>query len=106
MAYWSDPEKRDKQRMEKGREGLCTRDLPYIERLLNDCSRESWICGDFSIADVPMMVLAMVLEVDQPPLNEFPRVARYLERLRGRRSYRAISPQTKVVEASELSSTS
>jgi hypothetical protein len=51
---------------------------------------------------VPMMVLAMVLKVDQPPLGDFPRVARYLERLRGRRSYRAISPQTKVADASAL----
>jgi glutathione S-transferase len=106
MAYWSDPEKRDKQRMEKGREGLRTRDLPYIERLLNERSQEGWICGDFSVADVPMMVLAMVLEIDQPPLGDFPRLVSYLERLRARRSYRAISPGTKVAEASTLSSES
>jgi len=98
MPYWSEPDKRDKQRMEKGREGLRTRDLPYIEQLLGDGAE--WICGAFSMADVPLMMLAMVLEVDQMPLDGFPQVARYLERLRGRRSYRAISPRTKVAEAS------
>jgi hypothetical protein len=54
------------------------------------------------MADVPMMVLAMVLEVDQLPLGEFPRVERYLTQLRLRPSYRAISPRTKVAEASDL----
>jgi len=42
------------------------------------------------------------LEVDQLPLGEFPRVERYLKELRLRPSYRAISPRTKVAEASEL----
>ncbi len=101
MPYWSEPDKRDKPRMEKGREGLRTRDLPYIEQLLADGA--DWICGDFSMADVPLMMVAMVLEVDQMPLDAFPRVARYLERLRGRRSYRAISPRTKVADATALS---
>ena len=54
------------------------------------------------MADVPMMVMAMVLEVDQLALDEFPRVQRYLRELRQRPSYRAISPRTKVAEASEL----
>jgi glutathione S-transferase len=104
MPYWSEPDKRDKARMEKGREGLRTRDLPYLEQLLAAAgSDDAWICGDFSMADVPLMALAMVLEVDQMSLDQFPRVARYLERLRGRRSYRAISPRTKVAEASALS---
>jgi glutathione S-transferase len=101
MPYWSEPDQRDKQRMEKGRDGLRKRDLPYIEQLL--AGGGDWICGDFSMADVPMMVLAMVLEVDQMPLDGLPRVAQYLERLRGRRSYRAISARTKVAEASSLS---
>jgi glutathione S-transferase len=103
MPYWSDPEKRDKARMEKGREGLRTRDLPYLEQVLGAAAADAFICGEFSMADVPLMALAMVLEVDQMPLGEFPRVAGYLERLRGRPSYRAISPRTKVADASSLS---
>jgi glutathione S-transferase len=103
MPYWSEPEKRDTQRMEKGREGLRSRDLPYIEKLLTGSQNpEGWLCGDFSMADVPMMMLAMVLEVDQMPLDKFPRVAAYLERLRSRPSYRSISPRTKVAEADAL----
>jgi hypothetical protein len=50
-----------------------------------------------------MMVLAMVLEVDQMPLERFPRVDNYFRRLRERPSYRAISARTKVAEASSLS---
>jgi hypothetical protein len=49
-----------------------------------------------------MMVLAMVLEVDKPGLEQFPRVEKYLAGLRERPSYRAISPRTKVAEASSL----
>jgi glutathione S-transferase len=101
MPYWSDPEKRDKARMELGREGLRTRDLPYIENLM--AAGSDYICGEFSLADVPMMVMAMVLQVDQMPLTAFPRVTQYLERLRQRPSYRAISPATKVADASSLS---
>lgn len=103
MAYWSEPDKRDKERMEKGREGLRNRDLPYIESILGDPEPGGYICGEFSMADVPMMVLAMVLEVDPIALDKFPRVERYLKLLRERRSYRAISPHTKVEGASSLS---
>jgi len=102
MPYWSEPQKRDNERMEKGREGLRTRDLPYLENLLGESLPGDYLLGSFSIADVPMMVLAMVLEVDQLPLDRFPRVDNYLGRLRSRLSYRAISPQTKVAEASAL----
>jgi glutathione S-transferase len=102
MAYWSDPDKRDAERMEKGRQGLRQRDLPFIERVLAAAPAGSCLHGGFTMADVPMMVLAMVLEVDQLPLDEFPRVKRYLKELRLRPSYRAISPRTKVAEASEL----
>jgi glutathione S-transferase len=103
MPYWSEPDKRDKARMEKGREGLRSRDLPYLEKLLTGGGE--WICGgEFSMADVGLMMLAMVLEVDQMPLDAFPHVARYLDRLRSRQSYRAISPRTKVAEAATLSS--
>lgn len=101
MPYWSEPEKRDAERMEKGRDGLRTRDLPYLEKLLAE-SPGGYLFGSFSIADVPMMVLAMVLDVDQLPLDRFPRVDSYLRQLRTRPSYRAISPRTKVAEASSL----
>jgi glutathione S-transferase len=101
MPYWSEPEKRDKERMEKGREGLRNRDLPYLEKVLGEVG-SPYICENFSMADVPMMVLAMVLEVDQPTLEHFPRVDKYLASLRERPSYRAISPRTKVAEASSL----
>lgn len=102
MAYWSEPDKRDSARMEKGREGLRQRDLPYIERMLAEAPSGGFIRGPFSMADVPLMVLAMVLEVDQLSLADFSRVERYLDELRRRPSYRAISPRTKVAEASEL----
>ncbi len=102
MAYWSDPDKRDGARMEQGREGLRRRDLPYIERMLAAAPAGGFIRGAFSMADVPMMVLAMVLEVDRLPLAGFARVERYLDELRRRPSYRAISPRTRVAEASEL----
>jgi glutathione S-transferase len=102
MPTWTEPDKRDKERMEKGRQGLRTRDLPYIESVLGETPGGGYICGGFSMADVPMMVLAMVLEVDKMPLDKFPRVESYLAHLRERPSYRAISPRTKVAEASEL----
>jgi len=102
MPYWSDPEKRDTERMEKGREGLRTRDLPYLEKLLGEAPAGGYVWGSFSMADVPMMVLAMVLEVDQLPLDRFPRVDKYLTTLRARASYRAISPRTKVADGSSL----
>ena len=103
MAYWSEPAKRDNQWMDKAREALRARDLPYIERSLGGPGAGGNLCGEFSMADVPMMVLAMVLEVDAPAfIPEFPRVDRYLKALRERQSYRAISPRTKVAEASSL----
>ncbi len=101
MPYWSDPEKRDNERMEKGRDGLRKRDLPYIEKLLSKASDGGYLCGALSLADMAMMSVAMVLEVDAPDLKDFPRVRDYLARLRERPSYRAISPRTKVAEASQ-----
>jgi glutathione S-transferase len=100
MPYWSEPAKRNAEAMEKGREILRTRDLPYLERVLGKSSAGGYACGEFSLADVPMMALAMVLEVDAMKLDAFPRVQAYLKRLRERPSYRAISPRTKVAEAS------
>ena len=102
MPFWSEPDKRDAERMEKGREGLRTRDLPYLEKLLGETPSGGYVCGGFSMADVPMMVLAMVLQVDKLALDKFPLVERYLQSLRQRPSYRAISPETKVADASAL----
>jgi glutathione S-transferase len=100
MPYWSPPEKRDAGQMEKGRDLLRSRDLPFMENLLERSHTQGhYICGEFSLADAPLMALAMVLEVDQMKLDGFPRVAHYLEMLRKRKSYRAISPKTKVADA-------
>lgn len=100
MPYWSEPAKRDAAGMERGRETLRKRDLPYIEKLLGAAGAGGYLCGEFSLADTPLMALAMVLEVDKMSVADFPRVERYLSRLRERPSYRAISPSTKVVDAS------
>ena len=51
------------------------------------------------LADAPYTALAMVLDVDRMPLDAFPRVAAYLERLRARPSYRSISPQTSLADS-------
>jgi glutathione S-transferase len=99
MPYWAEPAKRDLAGMEKGRETLRTRHLPYIEKLLGEAGAGGYLAGEFSLADTPLMVVAMVLEVDKMPLEDFPRVEKYLTRLRERPSYRAISPSTKVADA-------
>jgi hypothetical protein len=62
-------------------ETLRKRDLPYIEKLLSGTG-DSYLCGEFSLADTPLMALAMVLEVDKLGLGDFPRVEKYLNRLR------------------------
>ncbi|HTY56575.1 MAG TPA: glutathione S-transferase family protein [Candidatus Binataceae bacterium] len=99
MPYWSEPAKRDLDRMEKGREGLRSRDFPFLEQVLGGNGGDGYICGEFSLADASLMPLAMVLEVDRIALGEFPRVERYLAKLRERPSYRVISPSTPVSEA-------
>jgi glutathione S-transferase len=99
MPYWSEPAKRDLERMEKGREALRQRDLPYLERLLGEAPAGGYIRGEFTLADIPMMVLAMVLEVDQIDLGAWPKASRYLAFVRERPSYRSISPRTKVADA-------
>jgi glutathione S-transferase len=99
MPYWSEPAKRDATRMEQGRELLRKRDLPYLEKLLGASGEGGCVCGEFSLADTPLMALAMVLEVDKMGLEDFPRVEKYLNRLRARPSYRAISPSTRVADA-------
>jgi glutathione S-transferase len=96
MPWWSKAEERDTARMEKGREGLRIRALQYLEQEL--AGRE-YLCGAFTLADAPYTALAMVLEVDRMSLENFPRVAAYLARLRGRPSYRSISPQTSLAES-------
>ncbi len=97
MPWWSKPEERNTARMEKGREGLRTRAFPYLEKELE--GRE-YLCGNtFTLADSPYTALAMVLEVDGMPLEGFPRLAAYLERLRSRPSYRAISPKTSLADS-------
>ena len=90
MPYWSPPENRDGERMQRGRDGLRNRAYPLLEREL---SGREYLCGPFSLADAPYMALAMVLEVDAQDLSDFPLLEAYLTRLRGRDSYRSISPQ-------------
>ncbi|HKI74603.1 MAG TPA: glutathione S-transferase family protein [Pseudomonadales bacterium] len=91
MAWWSKPEDRNEESMEAGREGLRKRGLPYLER---EITGREYLCDEFSLADAPYMVVAMVLEVDQMDLSDFPNVAAYFDRLRKRPSYRAISAKT------------
>lgn len=100
MPYWSEPAKRNAEQMQKGRDLLLTRDLPFLDKLLEQAGAGGYVCGEFSLADAPLMALAMVLEVDAPKLDALPRVDAYLQRLRQRPSYRAISPRTKVADAS------
>lgn len=97
MPWWSPEEQRDQAAMEKGRQGLREQVLPFVEREL--AGRE-YLADAFSLADVPMMALAMVLQVDGMSTDQFPRVSAYLERLRERPSYRAIDPRTSLAESS------
>ncbi|MBX3707769.1 MAG: glutathione S-transferase family protein [Pseudomonadales bacterium] len=96
MPWWSPPDQRDEQEMDKARTELRERALPFVEERLG--GRE-YLAGDFSLADVPFMSLAMVLQVDGMPLDGLPNVAAYLERLRRRPSYRAIDPRTSLEES-------
>ena len=87
--------------MEQGREMLRNaRSAVHREACSAQAGAGGYLCGEFSLADTPLMALAMVLEVDEMKLDEFPRVEKYLKRLRERPSYRAISPYTKVADAS------
>ncbi len=90
MPWWSAPEDRNEDAMQAGRDALRSRSLPWLESMLG----EEYLCGDFSLADAPFMAVAMVLEVDGMDISEFPKTSAYLERLRARDSYRAISPRT------------
>ena len=79
--------------MERGRQGLRDEIFPFLQRTLNG---QDYLCGDFTLADVPMMVVAMVLEVDGMDVSAAPEVADYFQRLRERASYQVISPQQSV----------
>lgn len=96
MPYWQPEENRDAAAMEKGREGLRKRALPYLEQSLDD---KDYVCGGFTLADAPYMAMAMVLEVDGMDLRDFPRTAAYLERLRARESYASISAKTSLEDS-------
>jgi glutathione S-transferase len=95
MPWWSPEGQRDAQAMERGRQGLREVVFPFLQQTL---SGHDYLCGDFSLADVPIMTVAMVLEVDGMDTSSFPEVADYLQRLRQRDSYLAISPQESMAE--------
>ena len=95
MPWWSPEDQRDAQAMERGRQGLREEVFPFLQQTL---SGQDYLCRDFSLADVPMMTVAMVLEVDGMDTSSFPEVADYLQRLRQRDSYLAISPQESMAE--------
>jgi len=97
MPWWSPPEQRDEQGMERGRERLRMQTFPFLERELEG---RAYLCENFSLADVPFMAVAMVLGVDGMDIGDFPRVAAYLDRLRSRPSFRAIDARTPLAESS------
>jgi len=96
MPWWSPAGQRDEAAMERGRTGLTEQVLPYLARELGD---REYLCDAFSLADVPFMVLAMVLQVDGMAIDTFTSVAVYLARLRARASYRAIDATTPLEES-------
>lgn len=91
MPWWSKPEQRNEEDMERARETLRSRALPFLEESL---SGREYLAGEFSLADAPYMAVAMVLQVDGMSLENFPAFAAYLDRLRARPSYRCIDPRT------------
>ena len=70
------------------------------DRLGNDRLAQQALAAVEERAPDDQLALAMVLDVDAMKLDAFPGVDAYLKRLRARPSYRAISPHTKVAEAS------
>jgi glutathione S-transferase len=95
MPWWSPEDQRDQESMEKGRVGLRDQVFPFLEAQLE----ADYLAGEFSLADVPFMSVAMVLQVDGMSVGDFPNTGAYLERLRGRDSYRAIDPATPIAES-------
>ena len=47
--------------MQKSRDGLVGKIFPFLEWALGE---QDYLCGEFSLADVLVMSVAMVLEVD------------------------------------------
>ena len=95
MPWWSPEDSRDQESMEKGRNGLREEIFPFLESALEG----DYLAGEFSLADVPFMAVAMVLQVDGMSVADFPNTAAYLQRLRERDSYRAINPDTSMAES-------
>lgn len=91
MPWWSPQEQRDQASMQKGRDGLTDEVFPFLQATL---AGKQYLCDQFSLADVPMMTVAMVLQVDGMDTSSFPEVHAYFARLRGRPSYAAINPDT------------
>jgi len=96
VPWWSPEEQRDQASMDKGRDGLMREIFPFVERTL---AGQQYLAGEFSLADLPMMAVAMVLQVDGLEPVGFDAVGAYFERLRARPSYRAIDPRTSLAES-------
>jgi len=95
MPWWSPEDQRDQESMEKGRQGLRNDIFPFLEGQLG----EDYLAGAFSLADIPFMSVAMVLQVDGMSVEDFPKSSAYLARLRSRESYRAIDPNTSLADS-------
>jgi glutathione S-transferase len=103
MPWWSPEEQRDQAAMQKGRDGMVREILPFLEQVLSEQECEqAYLCGEFSLADVPMMSVAMVLEVDGMNTSNFINVDGYFARLRSRPSYQAISPINSCADTTHL----
>ncbi|HSG89292.1 MAG TPA: glutathione S-transferase family protein [Pseudomonadales bacterium] len=101
MPMWVSPEKRDGDAMKTARERLASGPLAWLEAQFAD--GRQWLGGDTpTIADTGMAAAAMVLQVDATPMEAFPALAAYLERLRALPAYAAIDPRTSL-DASESS---
>lgn len=97
MPWWSKEDQRNQESMAQARDTLRSRALPFLDKTLDG---RDYMAGEaFSLADAPYMAVAMVLQVDGMALDGFPRFAAYLERLRGRPSYRAIDPRTPMADS-------
>lgn len=96
MPWWSKEDQRNAEDMDRARDTLRSRALPFLEETLTD---REYMAGEYSLADAPYMAVAMVLQVDGMSLDGFPHFAAYLDRLRARPSYRAIDPRTSLEES-------
>jgi glutathione S-transferase len=99
MPWWAPEEQRDRDAMQKGRDGLVREIFPFLEGALGE---QDYLCGEFSLADVPMMSVAMVLEVDGMDSSSFTTVSDYFARLRSRPSYQAITPSNSCADTAHL----